>query len=433
VRRLPSTTDTYKLDRRRRALAAGIVGQVVDTAITGADGTVSWVAPVLNPTGWSVQALSHDLYSGTAGVAVLLAGHLREQAAGRADEVPGAERVLAATVHTMRLAEQRWAADTAAGVPLRPEPPGGYVGLGSRISGWLLLRRLGVVGDDALEWAAELAGQLPRAVVDDAAYDVLAGRAGAIVPLLRLSEHTGEPRWVELASYLGDQLVAEAAPGSTPSGVDTACWPNAQFPEGIGGFAHGASGIGWALARLAEVTRDPAHTDTAAAAFAYEATLYDADQGGWLDLREEGHVGAAWCHGGVGIGLAGLDLLDHSGVQGGVHAAGWREPVRAAAASSWERGTGWNHTLCHGDFGVWEVVTAAMARGLGPAGLDRSTVDAHLVGVVEEFGVVTGMARDAFVPGLLPGAGGIAYQLLRLHPDCPLPSVLLPDPGPARE
>jgi hypothetical protein len=78
------------------------------------------------------------------------------------------------------------------------------------------------------------------------------------------------------------------------------------------------------------------------------------------------------------------------------------------------------------------VVTAAMARGLGPAGVDRSTVDAHVIGVLEEFGVVTGMARDAFVPGLLPGAGGIAYQLLRLHPDCELPSVLLPDPGPAR-
>jgi lantibiotic modifying enzyme len=314
-------------------------------------------------------------------------------------------------------------------VPLRPEPPGGYVGLGSRINGWLLLRRLGAVGDEALEWAAALAHQLPRAVVDDPAYDILVGRAGAIVPLLRLAEHTGEARFVEMAGYLGDQLVAEAKPGETDAGVDTACWPNAQFPEGIGGFAHGATGIGWALARLAELTHDPAHADTAAAAFAYEGTLFDAEQGGWRDLREENHIGAAWCHGGAGIGVAAVDLLR----RGGPYADDWRDTVRVAAWSSWNRGTGWNHTLCHGDLGVWEIVTEAMAHDLGPAGIGRRELDAHMVAAVEEFGVVTGMAREAFVPGLLPGAGGVAYQLLRMHPDSALPSVLLPDPGPARK
>jgi type 2 lantibiotic biosynthesis protein LanM len=422
VRRLPSTVDTAELDQRRRALAAGIVGQVVSTALRGDDGSASWVAPVLNPTGWAVQALSADLYSGLAGVAVLLAGYRREQEAGRADEVPGVVELLGSVVRTLRLTEERWAADTLAGVPLRPEPPGGYVGLGSRIAGWLWLRGLGAVGDEALEWASVLAGQLPRAVVDDPAYDILVGRAGAIVPLLRLAEHTGETRWVELAGMLGDQLIAEGSPGEV-SGVDTVCWPNAQFPEGIGGFAHGATGIGWALARLAEVTGDPAHRETALAGFAHEDTLYDAGQAGWRDLREEGHIGAAWCHGAGGIGMAALDLLRRGGDPA------WRDVVRRAAASGWDRGTGWNHTLCHGDLGLWELVTEALALGLGPPGLDRSTVDAQVVAAVEEFGVVTGMARDAFAPGLLPGAGGIAYQLLRLHPEHELPSVLLPDPG----
>lgn len=423
IRRLPSTVDTDEVDQRRRRLAAGIVGQVVSSALLGTDGSASWVAPVLNPTGWAVQALSADLYSGLAGVAVLLAGYQREQEAGRADEVPGVAPLLGSVVRTLRLAEERWVADTAAGVPLRPEPPGGYVGLGSRIAGWLWLRRLGAVGDETLEWASVLAGQLPRAVTEDPAYDILVGRAGAIVPLLRLAEHTGETRWVEMAGMLGDQLIAEGSPGEGLSGVDTVCWPNAQFPEGIGGFAHGATGIGWALARLAEVTGDPAHRDTALAGFAYEETLYDAGQAGWRDLREEGHIGAAWCHGAGGIGVAALDLLRRGGDPA------WREVVRRAAASGWDRGTGWNHTCCHGDLGLWELVADAIALGLGPPGLDRSTVDAQVVAAVEEYGVVTGMARDAFAPGLLPGAGGIAYQLLRLHPDHGLPSVLLPDPG----
>lgn len=411
VRRLPSTVDSRDLDRRRRLLARGIVEQVVATAVRGPDGTASWVAPVLNPTGWTVQALSPDLYSGIAGVAVLLAGYLREQAAGRADDVPGLRELLAAAVRTSRLAEDRWRADLAAGVPLRPEPPGGYVGLGSRITGWLLLRRLGAVGDEAVERACWLAGQVPRAVYDDPAYDVLVGRAGVIVPLLRLAEHTGDVAHVHAASVIGDQLIADGEPRGDRD--EAVCWPNEQFPEGIGGFAHGATGIGWALARLAAVTGDVAHADTARAAFAYEETLYSPSLGGWLDLREREHVGGAWCHGACGIGLAALDLvpLDES----------WRAVAERAAESAWRHGIGWNHTLCHGDLGIWELAKAH----------ERPDVNAHMVAVLEEYGVVTGMAREAFSPALLPGAGGIAYQLLRLRPESDLPSVLLPDPGPA--
>jgi class II lanthipeptide synthase len=425
---LPSSVDSYRLDQRRRAVAARIVGQVVDTAVAGRDGTVTWVGPVLDPSGWAVRTLSHDLYGGTAGIAVLLAAYAREQKAGRADEVAGVSGVLRAAVHTMRLAEKQRAADAAAGTPPRNESAGGYVGLGSRICGWLLLRRLGAVGDEALKWATELAHQLPRVITEDPAHDVLVGRAGAIVPLLRLAEHTGDRQWIELAGRLGDQLVAAATPAATTHGGTGVCWTSAQFPSGVGGFGHGVTGIGWALARLAEITRDRAHADTAAAAFAYEGALYDPQQGGWLDLRAPNHIGAAWCHGSTGIGIAAVDLLRH----GGVYADDWRDMVRVAALSSWHRGIGWNHTLCHGDLGVWELITSSMVKGLGPRGLDRKVVDAHMVAAVEEFGAVTGVARDTFTPGLLDGAGGIAYQLLRLDPDSELPSVLLPDPGPKR-
>jgi lantibiotic modifying enzyme len=40
---------------------------------------------------------------------------------------------------------------------------------------------------------------------------------------------------------------------------------------------------------------------------------------------------------------------------------------------------------------------------------------------------VTGLARDAYSPGLMAGHGGMAYQLLRLNQDCDLPSVLTLD------
>lgn len=205
---------------------------------------------------------------------------------------------------------------------------------------------------------------------------------------------------------IGDQLIADGDPRGEHD--EAVCWPNGDFPEGIGGFAHGATGIGWALARLAAVTGDVAHADTARAAFAYEETLYSPDLGGWLDLREKNHVAGAWCHGAVGIGVAARDLVPFDG--------SWRAVVNRATESAWTHGIGWNHTLCHGDLGVWELAP---------------TTGAHMVSALEEYGVVTGLAREAFSPALLPGAGGIAYQLLRLHPESDLPSVLLPDPGPA--
>jgi lantibiotic modifying enzyme len=70
-----------------------------------------------------------------------------------------------------------------------------------------------------------------------------------------------------------------------------------------------------------------------------------------------------------------------------------------------------------------------MAAGVAPPELDREWLDARLVTSMEDFGAVAGPNRDAFRPGLLNGIAGIGYQLLRMHPQCPLPSALLPDPG----
>src|SRR5581483_2046546 len=71
----PSAITRDGLDGRRRTLAARIVQGVIDAAIRAPDGTVTWIAPVLDANGWAVQSLGLDVYGGAAGIALLLAGY----------------------------------------------------------------------------------------------------------------------------------------------------------------------------------------------------------------------------------------------------------------------------------------------------------------------------------------------------------------------
>lgn len=417
----PERVRTGDLDRRRRVMAAQAVRTLLDTASRADDGTATWIAPIINiDLGWSVAPLRPDMYLGSTGIAVMLAAYRHEVRAGRADPVDGADALLDAALATMTAAEDYLAAHRAT-MAIRPEPPGGYIGLGGQIWGWLLLRRLGAGPDPgyALHRARALAALVPEAVDDAAAHDLLSGPPGAVVPLLRLYEVDGDREWVRTAASIGDHMRA----GAVTEGP-TAWWPGQFDTDRLGGLSHGATGIGWALSHV-----DSAR-DLAGAAFRYEESLYDPGLPGWLDMRkpERPTDAAAWCHGAVGIGIAAADLLARAADP--VSRQRWTEVLRRAADASWPAGMAANHTMCHGELGTWELQLHAMAAGVAPPELDREWLDARLLTGMEDFGAIAGPNRDAFRPGLLNGIAGIGYQLLRMHPECPLPSALLPDPGP---
>jgi lantibiotic modifying enzyme len=131
----------------------------------------------------------------------------------------------------------------------------------------------------------------------------------------------------------------------------------------------------------------------------------------WSSPRWPDGLGG-FAHGVTGIGLSALDLA----------ANGWAAPANVldrAMSATRRYGFGWNHTLCHGDLGCWELLSG------GPPDADRRLLAARIIASLERTGPVIGLARDAFTPGLLPGLGGIAYQLLRLHAASDLPSALI--------
>ena len=405
------------LDARRRRQAAEIIQSIVTNAIHAGDGSVAWIAPVLTTTGWSVQPLQQDFYNGISGLTLLLGAYLHETAAGRADPIHELGQLFAAALHTLHMDEARRERLVDEGLKLRPLPPGAYLGLGSQIWTYIVLAHWDLDGGDGLQRACKLANQIPAAAAVDDVYDLLSGSAGAIVPLLMLAGKTGDETYVSIASQLGDLLHERAQHKN-----GHAYWPHTLAPEGIGGFAHGVTGIGWALTHLARATRNARHEQLAQQAFAFEDALFDEQEQNWTDLRmlEGSRTAAAWCHGAVGIGLAHLNLdptlTDTS----------TRTFLRRASAATWRMGMGWNHCACHGDLGAWELLDRAIAAGEAPKELNASYLLDLILTSLEEDGPSCGMGRNAFAPGLLPGLGGVAYQLLRAHPEHDLPSILTP-------
>jgi type 2 lantibiotic biosynthesis protein LanM len=405
------------LEARRRRQAAHIVHGMVTNAIYGDDGSVTAIAPVFTVTGWSVQTLQQDLYNGLSGLALLAAGYLRESAAGRADPVPRLDEFLAAALHTLDLAEAKRERILGEGLKLRPPALGGYLGVTSQIWTYLVLADWKLDGGDGVERACKLAEEIPAAIDAKPGHDILSGVAGAIVPLLLLARKTEDDRYLHLASQLANRLHKSAEHRN-----GQAYWTHSSYPEGIGGFAHGVTGIGWALTHLARATGDTQHEQLAQEAFAFEDALWDEQEQNWIDLRglEGARSATAWCHGAVGIGLGRLSL-DRALTQPAT-----RQILRRAAGVTWRRGIGWNHCACHGDLAAWELLHYAIAAEEAPKELTASSLLDTILTSLEQHGPSCGIAGDAFVPGLLPGVGGIAYQLLRAHPDAELPSILTP-------
>ncbi|MEU5434922.1 type 2 lanthipeptide synthetase LanM family protein [Streptomyces sp. NPDC020719] len=394
-------------ERRRRELAAQMVRRLCDGAVRGEDGTVTWISPVFTPAGWSIRVLPADLYTGQGGVALTLAEYVSEVRAGRADEVAGVAETFEGALRVLVGTEDRTPTPSA----------GAFSGAASQVWTWLALHRV-LREDWLLERAAERALLLAHGplVDDDVEVDLLNGAAGAVVPLLDLAEATGQDRWLAAAAHIGRRLS-----GIATVDASGARWTTRLNPEGIGGFAHGATGIGWALRRLALTEAGTAAERSdwvhlAERAFAYQESLWQPEQGNWLDVRvgAEEDFFTSWCHGSAGVGIAMLDLHRRTGDPAHLDMA------RRAAGACAAEGFGWSHTLCHGDLGLWELLTS-MHVG------DRDDLDGEILTGLEQRGPVGGLAREAFSPSLMSGLSGVLHTLLRMHPAADLPNPLLLD------
>jgi hypothetical protein len=417
--------------------AEGIAREICEAAVWY-EGRCNWLGALATPprSGRAVRSLGPDLYDGTAGIAIFLAELFR---------ITGDKE--------LRRTARGAIAQAFAGV--EAVPPAVRLGL---YTGWtgiaLAGARVGrLLGEE--EWPAHtlaLLGRLHEAIVGEQEFGLLSGRAGAVAGLVALSICLGEPRLVEVAVDIADDLI-EGAERS-----EAGCsWPSIQVSSrrNLTGYSHGAAGIGYALLELYRVSSNTRYRDLAREAFDYERYWFDEEHRNWPDFREAidstpggrsaprtsrapagGRARGAhrysypafWCHGAAGIALSRLgasSILDDpiflSEAETAI--ATTAQATEAALSSGLD-----NYSLCHGLAGNADILLCA-------GEMQRSSQEftdglAHRVATA---GILlhssadnpwpSGVTGGGETPSLMLGLAGTGYFYLRMYsPD--VPSVL---------
>jgi type 2 lantibiotic biosynthesis protein LanM len=389
--------------------ARQIAQALVDEALPGHDGAPAWLGPELDAGLEQVRDnLQHDLYGGTAGIALFLAAAARLAGAAR-----GGPLALAAL----------------ASLPRRFRNADG-LGYGRGLGGMLtaLVHGAALLGAPALlDQALALAVRAP-AIAATGRDDLLQGRPGAILALLMLHEATGESAPRDAAIALGQALLPrlEGLP------------PAALLGTGLTGLSHGASGIALAMLALHECTGAAVWQGPALAGFAVERRQFDRQAANWPDLRHKAPArvfGGSWCHGAPGIALARLAAL-RALPEGQPDRAALREEAELALATTATLGEAIDDGLCCGTAGRAEVL---LLGGIGLGRPDLLTAARRMMegvlrrGVGDAYRLRPARPAGPVNPSLFTGRAGLGYQALRILAPTALPSLLLPrfpQPGP---
>ncbi|WP_201387379.1 type 2 lanthipeptide synthetase LanM family protein [Ktedonobacter sp. SOSP1-52] len=365
------------------------------------------------PGRWGLHPSDPDLYNGVAGIVFFLAylGALTRE-----------EKYTSVARHALRMLHRQMKYRRESG---RPFTIGGYNGDSSYI---YLLSHLGTLWNDPTLFleAEEYIGPLVRSVAHDEMFDVMAGAAGALAALLNLYQVHPSEATLDAAIKCGKRLLEKKTPQEVGIG-----WIASVETVALTGMAHGTAGIALNLLRLASVSGDQRFHEAAMQAFAYERHLFSPEANNWPDLRSgdesqdenKKYRMSAWCHGAAGILLARLGCLRF------VDDAAIRQEIEVGIETTFAKGLGSSHSLCHGDFGNIDILLTAAQMLERPELLERiERAMPKLLDTIDRQGWVSGAPMGLETPGLMLGLSGTGYALLRLAFMHHVPSVLCLEP-----
>lgn len=274
---------------------------------------------------------------------------------------------------------------------------------------------------DYISLARESACSIRSLIGADDMLDILGGGAGAIVPLLRLSEVTSDPLFLDIAEECAHHVCTKV-----PVLLEQIEELSKDQYTAFTGFSHGASGILWALRQLHELRPSEQYYRLYKRLLEYEHRFFSEKDSNWRDRRwsegaEVEQFSDQWCHGSAGIALSRLDLL-HLGYEDEDDSL--LRDANAGTKSTLKSGFGHNHCLCHGDFGNLEVLRLAKDVDLLPQGRFEEQLERSFE-MVHERGLLSGTPMRIMHPGLFTGLAGAGVGLLRASDEALVPNPLL--------
>ncbi len=289
---------------------------------------------------------------------------------------------------------------------------GGFTGVGGLIYGLVHCSRL-LDENRYIEMAKKIAAGLEeRHIQSDSVYDVVGGSAGLLLCLLQLHERSPDPFLIKLSSLCGDRLSECVKRMEVGQGWREGINANSQL-----GFAHGPAGIAYALLKLAHVTQAATYYEAANRAMEYERSFCNTEKNNWRSLVSKPDLfQVGWCYGAPGIGLGRLASLSF------INDQRMKDEVAIAILTTEKHLQGFHGSpnLCCTHMGRLEFLMEAARRLEMPDLLERSQkMIPQLLEQVKN-------SNEFFVPGLMKGAAGIGYSLLRFQDKTGMiPPVLL--------
>jgi len=400
-------------------VATDIGFSLCDAALTYS-GESTWLGTEQHGSGgqdtyFSYSTIGSDLYAGASGVALFLA-----ELYSRTGESVFKTTAEAASQYVLA----KWSQ-----LPHRFRF-GFYTGtLGAAYA----LARIGLLIDreDLLAQARETLQGLSKDADGDCLLDVISGAAGAVTPLLSLAEVFQDDELADVATRLGERIIAAATKRD-----DGWSWDETATgffsTRNLTGFGHGAGGIGWSLLELYVSRGDQRFFDGGLEAFRYENSNFLALFDNWPDFRfadgdtQPAPCGLAWCVGAPGIGLSRLRALEiQPRAQHRVDAEAAFRAVASALRATPTVGND-DFSLCHGWTGIAEFLLMAerMSFDMNAGQLARRIAEDGISQAAKTKNWHCGLVRGSS-PSLMLGLAGIGHFYLRLA-DPTVPSVLMP-------
>ena len=247
----------------------------------------------------------------------------------------------------------------------------------------------------------------------DDTFDVMEGTAGTLLGLLAYHDRYGGSTILDRAIACGERLLEARV---TVDGHRV--WKTIDNVP-ITGFAHGTSGIAYALARLAATTEKNRYAEAAREALSFESTLYAPAKNNWDSSWGMNKYQDRWCHGRSGILLARMGIaeyLDDETLLTDVNTA------LSATASAPPSPV--DHVCC-GNFGRVETLLTG-ARRINDSPTDATNLAGRCLARRKSEGTFSfpGHTHSFVNPTFFKGVSGAAYTLLRLRNPDKYPSVL---------